>query len=133
MTLRISAAAAVLVSAAVHLLMWLDWARSEDLLGPAFLLNAVGGGVIVLLLLSWRHWLPGLLAAGFGLSTLAAFVLATTVGFFGTTATWDGWEVWTTAAAEVVAIIAGALMVITGTRSRGESEHHAPLKGAHLH
>lgn len=132
MILRISAAVAVLVSAAVHLLMWLEWARSDDFLGPSFLLNAVGGGVIAVLLVAWRHWLPGLLAAGFGLSTLAAFVLAATVGLFGTTATWNGWEVWTTAVAEVVAIVAGTLVLVNEARSGREPQHHTSVKGAHL-
>lgn len=108
---RAVAAAAVLVSAAVHLYLWFDFARNDSILGPAFLLNAVGGVVIAGLLVSWRHWLPALGALGFGLSTLGAFTLATTVGFLGTTATWDGWAVWVAAASEVVAIVSGAALL----------------------
>jgi hypothetical protein len=63
------------------------------------------------LLLVWRHWLPPFLALGFGLSTLLAFVLATTVGLFGVTANWTGWAVWVAAASEVVAIVAGARLL----------------------
>ena len=48
---------------------------------------------------------------GFGASTLLAFVLATTVGLFGVTANWAGWAVWVAAAAEVVAIVAGARLL----------------------
>jgi len=135
MTLRMLLAAAVLVSAAVHLYMWFDYASSDDVLGPGFLLNAVGGAVIAALVLAWRHWVPALLALGFGASTLAAFVLATTVGFLGTTATWDGWEVWTAAAAEVVAVLVGGLLLRDEVlrRSGGELQHHSPGESPHLH
>lgn len=135
MTLRILAAAAVLVSAAVHLLMWFDYARDDDFLGPAFLLNAVGGAVITLLLIAWRHWVPAFLALGFGLSTLTAFVLATSVGLFGTTASWDGWEVWVAAAAEAAAIVTGALLLLQlgPWSSRGQLQDDAPIRRAHLH
>lgn len=135
MTLRAVAAVAVLVSAVVHLYMWFDYARSDDFLGPAFLLNAVGGVVIAVLLLAWRHWVPAFLAVGFGLATLAAFVTASTVGLFGTMATWDGWEVWTAAAAEVVAILTGAVLLREHNplRSGGEPQHHSTFRRAHLH
>ena len=70
MVIREIAAAAVLVSAGVHLVLWFDGMRESDVVGPAFLLNAVGGAVIAVLLVLWRHWVPPLLAVGFGLSTL---------------------------------------------------------------
>ena len=109
--MRVLAALSVLVSAAVHLYLWLDFARDDDFLGPSFMLNVVAGAVIAVLLMVWRHWLPPFLAVGFGLSTLLAFVLATTVGLFGVTANWTGWAVWVAAAAEVVAIVAGARLL----------------------
>ena len=80
---RIVTAVAALVSAYVHLKLWLDGMRDVDVIGPAFLFNAVAGLVIAVLLLAWRHWAPGFLAAGFGASTLGAFILSTTVGLFG--------------------------------------------------
>jgi len=46
----------VLVSAAVHLYLWLDGFRDLSIIGPAFLLNAVGGAVIAVLLVTWRSW-----------------------------------------------------------------------------
>lgn len=120
---RVVAAVAVLVSAAVHLYLWLDFARDDAFLGPSFMLNAVGGAVIAVLLLLWRHWVPALLAVGFGLSTLLAFVLATTVGLFGVTASWTGWAVWVAAASEVVAAVAGASLLVADNplRSRGQT------------
>ena len=71
MWIRTLAALAVLVSAAVHLMLWFDGVRHQSV-GPAFLLNAAGGVVIAVLLVSWRHWVPPLLAIGFGVSTLGA-------------------------------------------------------------
>jgi hypothetical protein len=110
--MRVLAAAAVLVSALVHLYLWQDGMKDADVVGPAFLLNAVGGTGIAVLLLVWRHWLPALLTIGFGLSTLAAFVLSATVGLFGVEEGWTGWAVWTAAIAEVVAVVVGARLLL---------------------
>lgn len=109
--MRVVAALSVLVSAAVHLYLWLDFARDDGFLGPSFMLNVVAGAVIAVMLMKWRHWLPAFLAVGFGLSTLLAFVLATTVGLFGVTANWTGWAVWVAAASEVVAAVAGGWLL----------------------
>lgn len=135
MTMRLLAALAVMVSATVHLYLWFEWARDDELLGPSFMLNAVGGAVIAVLLVTWRHWVPPFLALGFGLSTLGAFVIATTVGLFGRTETWAGWPQLTAAAAEVVAIVTGALLLLRDNplRSRRQFEHDAPVDRAHLH
>jgi hypothetical protein len=135
MPMRLLAAVAVLVSAAVHLYLYFDVFSSEPVVGPAFLLNAFGGTAIAVLLVVWRHWLPPLLSIGFGVSTLTAFVIATTVGLFGVHEHWTGWAVWTAAAAEVVAVAAGAAVLI-GERapaSRVEAQHHEPVRGANLH
>jgi len=105
------AAAGVLVSGAVHFKLYFDWAHENDKVGPAFLLNAGAGLVIAVLLLAWRHWVPPLLAVGFGVSTLAAFITAATVGLFGVSESWIGWAVWTAAASELVAIVAGATVL----------------------
>jgi hypothetical protein len=111
MRMRMVAAVAVLVSAAVHLKMYADWGHTNDKIGPAFLMNAVGGVVIAVLLLTWRHWIPPLLAVGFGLSTLAAFVTAATVGLFGVSEHWTGFYVLTAAIAELVAVGAGLVVL----------------------
>ena len=68
MWLRVVTAIAALVSAAVHLILWFDGYRDVDVIGPAFLVNAVAGTVIAVLLLRWRHWLPAFLTVGFGAS-----------------------------------------------------------------
>lgn len=135
MGVRIVAAAAVLVSAAVHLYLWFDGMRDVEVVGPAFLLNAVGGAVIAVLLFAWRHWIPALLTLGFGLSTLAAFVISATVGLFGVHERWQGWAVWTAAAAEVVAMVTGAVLLARANplRSGGETQDDASSRRAHLH
>jgi hypothetical protein len=138
---RVVAAVAVLVSAWVHLKLWLDGFRDLSVVGPAFLLNAVAGVVIAVLLLAWRrHWLPAFLAAGFGVATLGAFVISTTVGLFGVHEQWVGFYVFAAAVAELVAIVAGALLLVAErpwlawSRRSGEQPQHRPSAGRpHLH
>lgn len=107
MTMRVLAAIAALVSAAVHLWLWFEGVRDQDVIGPAFMVNAIAGAVIAVLLVAWRHWLPLFLVVGFGISTLGAFIISTTVGLFDVHASWEGWDEWVAAASEVVAIVVG--------------------------
>ncbi len=118
--LRMVAAAGVLVSAGIHLYLWFDVFRHTDVVGPAFMLNAVGGTIIAVLLVTWRHWIPLVLAVGFGASTLAAFIVAATVGLFGVHEHWTGWEVWTAAAAEIIAILAAGTVLLRENPLRSE-------------
>jgi hypothetical protein len=111
MVTRIVTAVAALVSAYVHLKLWLDGFSDIDMIGPAFMFNAVAGLVIAILLLAWKHWVPGFLAAGFGASTIGAFILSTTVGLFGVKEQWVGFEVWAAAISEVVCIVGGLLVL----------------------
>ncbi len=133
MGLRVLAAVAVLVSAAMHLYLWFEGYRDLEVIGPAFLLNAFGGAVIAVLVLAWRHWLPPLLTLGFGASTLGAFVVSTTVGLFGVQEQWRGWEVWTAAISEAAAIVLGAVLLARQRPASGrESQHHAAVRRPHL-
>ena len=133
MGMRIVTAVAALVSAYVHLKLWLDGMSDVDVVGPAFLLNAVGGAVIAVLLVTWDHWIPPFLAFGFGLSTLGGFVVSTTVGLFGVTSTWEGWEAWTAAVVELVAIVVGGLLVYRDNPwSHRQAHHDESVSGAHL-
>lgn len=130
---RFFAAAAVTVSALVHLRMWFDGVRHQSV-GPAFLLNAIGGLLIAVLLLTWRHWLPLLLAVGFGVSTIGAFTIATTVGLFGVHDHWVGGYVWTAAISELVAVVAAlAAAWNEGLLSAEVLRHPTELHGAHQH
>ena len=111
MWVRIVTAAAALVSAAVHLILWVDGYRDIDVIGPAFLLNAVAGAVIAVLLVLWHHWIPAFLVTGFGASTLGAFVISATVGLFGVNEQWSGGWVLTAAVSEVVCIVGGLMLL----------------------
>ena len=135
MRVRFLAALAVLVSGYVHLHLWLDGMRHEDVIGPAFMLNVIASVVIAVLLLTWKHWIPLLLAVGFGISTLGAFVTSATVGLFGVEESWSGPWVWTAAVAEVVAIVAGVLAASSEgyLRSALELQHGLPVGRTHLH
>jgi len=135
MWMRFVGAAAVLVSAAVHLYLWVDGFRTMSVIGPAFLLNAVGGAVIAVLLVTWRSWVPALLTAGFGVSTLGAFILSATVGLFGLHERWVGWPVWTAAVSEVVAIVVGSLLLVRDlpASSAGQLQHRPSFRRADLH
>lgn len=109
MTIRTLAAAGVLVSGLVHLWLWFDGFRDISVIGPLFMLNAVAGVVIALALVAWRHWAPLLVAAGFGASTLGAFLLSTTVGLFGVHEIFWGTSQLVAFAAEILAVVAGLL------------------------
>lgn len=100
-------AAGVLVSAVVHLVLWFQGFRDIAVVGPMFLLNAVGGVVLTVAILGWRHWLPLLGGIGFGLLTLVAFFLSATVGLFGVLSPLEfaGVEELVAAVAEIVAIV----------------------------
>lgn len=136
MKLRLLTAVAVLVSGGVHLWLWFDVFRGETVVGPMFLLNVAASVVIAGLLLRWQHWLPAFLAVGFGASTLGAFVIATTdSGLFGVHERWTGAWVFLASAAELVAIIGGAAVLVRehSTGSVGELEHRFAVRRPHLH
>ncbi len=106
MLVRVVAAVAAVVSAAVHLWLWFDGVKDQGEVGVMFMVNAVAGVVIAFALVTWRHWLPLFFVAGFGASTLAAFLISTTVGLFGIEAGWS-WYAWVAAVSEVVCVVAG--------------------------
>ena len=115
--LRVLIAVCVVVSAVVHLYLWQDGMKTLDVVGPAFLLNGIGGLVLGVLVLVWRHWLPLLGAVGFGVATLTAFLISTTPGgFFGVHEQWVGWAVWASAISEIGAIVLGIAALLAERR-----------------
>lgn len=122
MKLRLLAAASVVVSAGIHLKLWHDGYKFIPTVGHLFLLNVAGGIVIALMLMAWRHWVPAVLAMCFGMATLGAFTTATTIGLFGSHEVWQGRFVFGAAGVELVAIIAGAALVLTYDETPSESE-----------
>ncbi|WP_436700158.1 hypothetical protein [Nocardioides sp. BYT-33-1] len=108
MGMRVIGALAAVVSAAVHLYLWFDGVRDQGTVGALFVVNVVAGAVIAVLVVAWRSWVPLLLLAGLGATTLAAFVIATTGGLFGIHTTWDSWYAWVAALSEILAVVAAA-------------------------
>ena len=112
--LRLVGAALLAAMGWIHLDLWLAGYRSIDWIGPAFLLNAIAGfGLAVLLLLTPRPLLMWVAALG----TLGGLLLATTIGLFGfveSTAADLWWEsFWVELAATVVL---AALAVLAARR-----------------
>jgi hypothetical protein len=120
--LRLLGAALLAVMAWIHLDLWLDGYRTIDVVGPAFLLNAIGGfGLAALLLVTPRPLLPwvAILGALTAAGTLAGLLLATTVGLFGfveSTAA-DLW--WESFWVEVAAIVVLGALAGLAARRRG--------------
>lgn len=111
------AAAGVLLSADVHLELWATGFGGIRIIGPLFLLNAIGGLVIAVAMLAWRHWLPALAAAGFGAATLGAFALAMTGrGLFGVHESLTGTSQRLAAVAELVALVCGLALAVVEFR-----------------
>jgi hypothetical protein len=96
--LRVVGAALLAAMGWIHLDLWLDGYKNIDVIGPAFLLNTVGGfGLAALLLVTPRRFLPWVAALGalFCVGTLGALIISTTIGLFGfkeTTAASLWWE-----------------------------------------
>jgi hypothetical protein len=129
MRLRTLGAVALLVSAAVHLIEWFSGVRNQSV-GPLFLVNVVAGVVIAVLLLRWRHWIPAFLTLGFGAATLGAFIISTTVGLLGVHSSWEGFYVYVAAAAEVVCIVVGGLLLLPVRESEPHAARHRPRRAA---
>jgi hypothetical protein len=129
MRLRILGVAALLVSAAVHLIEWFSGVRNQSV-GPLFLVNVVAGVVIAVLLLRWHHWIPAFLTLGFGAATLGAFIISTTAGLLGVHSSWEGLYVYAAAAAEVVCIVVGALLLLPARGSAPAAANNQPRRAA---
>lgn len=111
-------AAAVLLSADIHLVLYLDGFADIPVIGPLFLVNVVAGLIIGVGLLIIRHWFLAFVAAGFGAATFAAYLISATVGLFGVREqTWDAQAV-LAAVAEVVAAVGGVVLMVAWLRSR---------------
>jgi hypothetical protein len=129
-SLRMLAALAVLVSAGVHLYLWFHVFKHTHVVGPAFLVNTVAGIVIAVALVTWRHWIPLVLAVGFGAATLVAFIIAATAGLYGVHEHWTTWEVWVAAAAEVIAILAAGTVLVQENPLQSRKHLGHPIPGA---
>ncbi|MBX9244822.1 hypothetical protein ICW40_08360 [Actinotalea ferrariae] len=118
------AAASVLLSAVVHLDLWTLGLSAHPVLGPGFMATFVGGLVVAVALLVWDHWLPVLAAIGFGAATLAAYVMALTVGFLGVQEAGGGTPAVLSLVSESAAVVLGlvALVAERGVRRRSADD-----------
>lgn len=116
--LRRVTAVAVLVSAAVHLYLYVDGFDSIDVIGPLFLLNGIGGAVIGVALLLSRHPIWVLAGVGFCAATLGAFLLSTTVGLMGVKEPFFGVTQTTAFVAELLGFVCGAVWLLRWWRRR---------------
>ena len=119
--LRIAGAALLAAMAWIHLDLWRDGYRTIDVIGPAFLLNAVAGfGLAALLLVTprpvvgWVAAFGALTAAG----TLAGLLLSTTVGLFGFTESTAAALWWESFWVESAAVVLLAALAVLASRRR---------------
>src|SRR4051812_21142316 len=110
------AVAAVLVAATVHFDLWTQGFRTVPTIGPLFLLDAIGGLVLAVVAVAWRHWLPVLAIIGFGASTVGAFYLSVTVGLFGMKEVLSGTPQLVCEIAELAAVVLGVLLLLVRGR-----------------
>ena len=119
--LRALGAALLLGIAGIHLYLWLQGYRDIDVIGPAFLLQAIIGlGGAALLLVAPRRLLPvaAVLGALFALGSLGALLFSTFVGLFGfkeSTAA-DLW--WETLWVELAAVVVLGVLTALSARRR---------------
>jgi hypothetical protein len=114
------AVAAVLVAATEHFDLWTQGFRTIPTVGPLFLLDAIGGLVLAVVAVAWRHWLPVLAIIGFGASTVGAFYLSVTVGLFGTKEVLSGTPQLVCEIAEISAVVLGVLLLVARGRRPGQ-------------
>ncbi|MCZ2861107.1 hypothetical protein [Blastococcus sp. VKM Ac-2987] len=112
--LRVAGAALLAAMGWLHLDLWFDGYRTIEVIGPAFMLNAIAGFALAVLLLAVPRrllWAAAVLGAVTALATLVALILSTTVGLFGfveSTAAPLWWETFWIEAAAVVVLTAVA-------------------------
>ncbi len=123
------AAIAILVSGAEHFrLWWFNDYRVLHVVGPLFLLNAIAG-LVIAVLLAWRaHPLTEFIGLGFAVMTLAAFFVSVYIGLFGFQEALSGTSQLIAGVAEGVAIVLLApLVAARGLRGwRKIREHGVP-------
>ena len=123
------AAAGVLLSGVVHLNQYEQGFSAIATIGPLFLLNFASGLVIGVGILVWRHWLPTLVAAGFGGITVVAYWISVVHGLFGVKEVIGGWPEILAQTAEYTAVVFGlAATVLLFRRRPAEPPLQPPIK-----
>jgi hypothetical protein len=111
----------LLAIAGIHLYLWQQGYRDIDVIGPAFLLQAViGVGGALLVLIAPRRLLPvaAVLGALFCLGSLGALLTATTVGLFGFVESTAAELWWETLWVEIAGTVVLAALAFLAARRR---------------
>jgi hypothetical protein len=119
--LRLLGAALLLAIAGIHLYLWQQGYRGIDVIGPAFLLQAViGVGGAALVLVAPRRLLPVAAALGtlFALGSLGALIISTTVGLFGFVESTQADLWWESLWVEIAAVVVLASLAAAAARRR---------------
>jgi hypothetical protein len=128
--LRLTCAALLAWIGYLHLHLWLEGYRQIPTDGPLFLLDAVAGLALAVLLLLWAAPLTGLAAAGYTVSTLAALLISLSVGLFGFRESIAASYVTQSLAIETITVLAllgwTALVTATPTRRGLPVRHRSP-------
>ena len=105
---RITGAALLAAMGVIHLVLWLQGYRVVAVIGPGFMVNAVGGIALAIAVLLVRARLLPLVAglsALFMAVTLAALIISLTVGLFGVNEQLDGQLVPTSLIVEAIGTV----------------------------
>jgi hypothetical protein len=128
--LRLTSAALLAWIGYLHLHLWLEGYRQIPTDGPLFLLDAVAGLALAVLLLLWAAPLTGLAAAGYTVSTLAALLISLSVGLFGFRESIAASYVTQSLAIETITVLTllswTALVTATPTRRGLPVRHRSP-------
>jgi len=80
---RLVGAAAIAASGAVHFQLWASGYNVIAVIGPLFLLDAIGSWLVALTLLATRFWVVAAAGILMELGAIAGLALASTTGLFG--------------------------------------------------
>ena len=109
--IRVALALLVAAAGAIHLYLYFDYFHRVHVVGVLFLVNAAVGLATGAALLMRRDRLVVLVAGGYAVGTLAAFVVSTRWGLFGYRETfWGSWQEAAWAIELAAALLAGLLL-----------------------
>lgn len=80
---RLFGAAGVAASGAIHFQLWVTGYNVVDVIGPLFILDAVGSWLLALLLVGLRFRVLAALGIALELGAVAGLAIASTTGLFG--------------------------------------------------
>lgn len=108
--------------AGIHVYLWVQGYKVVPVIGPLFLLNGIGGGVLAVATLATPNRFLGLIAALgslFTLGSLGALALSLTVGLFGFQESMVAPLVTTSILVESAGVLVLAALAVLGVRAFG--------------